>query len=179
MKKTVIGVFSNRKDAEKAINYLHSKLSIPNDDISYLYRNTDDEVQEVNTKNVSSKTVAEGAKKGAVGGATVGALAGIAAVAGVIPVIGPFFAAGPLLAVLGVTGAVGTAAAGAVGGAVLGGIIGGLINLGVGKERAQLYEDEVMAGNILVVVQAEDNDMVEKVLMDYEATDVESYTVTV
>jgi hypothetical protein len=179
MKKTIIGVFANREDAEKAINYIHNKFSVPNDDISYIYRNTRNEVWQVSANEVSTNTPREGARKGAGAGAVVGALAGIAATMGVIPVVGPFFAAGPILTSLGIIGAVGTTAAGAVGGAVVGGVIGGLVNLGVGKEKAKRYEDYVVAGNILVAVNTEESAPVESALVGHNAVDVETYAVTV
>jgi hypothetical protein len=179
MKKTIIGVFANREDAEKAINYIHNKFSVPNDDISYMYRNTKNEIRQVEAADISTNTPREGASKGAGAGAVVGALAGIAATVGVIPIVGPFFAAGPILASLGIIGAVGTTAAGAVGGAVVGGVIGGLVNLGVGKEKAKRYEDYVVAGNILVAVNAEESSPVESALVGHNAVDVETYAVTV
>jgi hypothetical protein len=179
MKKTIIGVFANREDAEKAINYIHNKFSVPNDDISYIYRNTRNEIRQVEASSISTKTPAEGASRGAGAGAVVGALAGIAATMGVIPVVGPFFAAGPVLASIGITGAVGATAAGAVGGAVVGGIIGALMNLGVGREKAKRYEDYVVAGNILVAVNTEESAPVESALVGHNAVDVETYAVTV
>lgn len=179
MKKTIIGVFANREDAEKAINYIHNKFSVPNEDISYIYRNTKNEVKQVDAKDISSNTPGEGASKGASAGAVVGALAGIAATVGIIPIVGPFFAAGPILAALGVAGAVGTTAAGAVGGAVVGGVIGALANVGVGKEKAKRYEDYVIAGNILLAVNSESSGPIESAMVGHNAVDVETYSVSV
>lgn len=179
MKKTIIGVFANREDAEKAINYIHNKFAVPNEDISYIYRNTKNEIKQVDAEEISSNTPGEGATKGASAGAIVGALAGIVATAGIIPVVGPFFAAGPILAGLGIAGAVGTTAAGAVGGAVVGGIIGALANLGIGKENAKRYEDYVLAGNILLSVLAERSDEIESAMVGHNAIDVKTYAVTV
>jgi hypothetical protein len=179
MKKTIIGVFANREDAEKAINYIHNKFAVPNDDISFIYKNTKNEVRQVDASEISTKTPAEGASRGAGTGAVLGAIAGIVATAGVIPIVGPFFAAGPILASLGIVGAVGTTAAGAVGGAVLGGVIGALANMGVGKEKAKRYEDYVVSGNILVAVNAEKNGPVESALVGHNAVDVETYAVSV
>ncbi len=179
MKKTIIGVFANREDAEKAINYIHNKFAVRNDDISYIYRNTKNEVKQVDADKISTNTPGEGATKGASAGAIVGALAGIVASAGIIPIVGPFFAAGPILASLGIVGAVGTTAAGAVGGAVVGGVIGALANLGVGKEKAKRYEDYVVAGNILLAINAEESAAIESALVGHNAVDVETYAVTV
>jgi uncharacterized membrane protein len=175
MKKLTAGVFESRDAAEKAINYLHNELRVPSNDISFIYRNTDGEVREVDASGISSHTPAEGAKKGAAIGGTFGALLGLAIVAGVIPVVGPVLAAGPLVTALGITGAVGTAAAGALTGAAAGGLIGALSNMGIGKERAQRYEDRVKAGDILIIVYADEGIGVADALKNLGAVDVEAY----
>lgn len=179
MKKITVGIFSAREDAEKAINKLHNELSISNDDISYLYRNTEGEVQEVSADKISTDTPAEGAGKGAAVGAAVGALAGIAAVVGIIPVIGPLVAAGPLAAALGFTGVVGTTVAGAATGAAAGGVIGALVNMGVGEERAQRYADRVQAGDVLVAAHAEEGIGVAELMSECGALETESYSLKV
>lgn len=179
MKKFTIGVFAAREDAEKAINRLHNELSIPNEDISYLYKNIDGEVREVEAGNITTDTPVEGAGKGAAVGGAIGALAGIAAVAGVIPVVGPLFAAGPLAVALGLTGAVGTTAAGALTGAAAGGLIGALTHMGVGEERAQRYADRVSAGDVLVATYADEDIDVARLLVDAGALDTESYSLQV
>lgn len=177
MKNMTIGIFSDRSNAEAAINRLHNELQIPNDDISYIYRNMDGDVVEVEADDISTKTPAEGAKKGAVIGGTIGAIAGLATVAGVIPVIGPLFAAGPLAAALGLTGAVGTTAAGAATGAAAGGVIGALANLGIGQEKAQHYSDRVGAGDILVAAHTEHD--ARQIMTESGAVEADIYTLTI
>ncbi|MFA6256711.1 MAG: hypothetical protein WCT29_00155 [Candidatus Paceibacterota bacterium] len=179
MKKTTIGIFVERNDAEKFINYVHNEIKIPHEDISYIYKDVLGIEREVDTEEISSLTTAEGAEKGAKTGAVVGALGGIAAVAGVIPIVGMLFAAGPLIAAIGITGALGTTAAGAVTGAAIGGIIGALANLGVGKERAKDYEDRVLSGNILVAVNSEQEKDVEDAMAKHNALEVETYVPSV
>ena len=179
MKKFTIGVFTAREDAEKAINQLHNEMKIPTDDLSFVYRNREGEVKEVDAGDVATSTPAEGAGKGAAMGGAIGAIAGLATVAGVIPVIGPLFAAGPLAAALGLTGALGTTAAGAATGAAAGGIIGALTHLGIGEEHAQRYADRVAAGDILVAVHADEELDVRSTLIDCGALDVESYALAV
>lgn len=178
MKKNTIGIFESRQDAEKFINRVHNELAIENDEISYIYKNTEGEEVQIDASEISSKTPAEGAEKGAKAGAVIGAIAGIATVAGVIPVIGPLFAAGPVVTALGITGAVGTTAAGAVTGAAVGGLIGALANMGVGKEKAKAYEDAVVAGNILVAVHSDKASEVEAVMIASNAQEVQTYEVT-
>lgn len=179
MKKLTLGIFNTREKAEEAISALQENLGISTDDISYIYRNTSNEVKEVDVDELVDPvdTPAEGAASGAIAGGTIGALAGIATVVGLIPVVGPIFAAGPLLAALGlgVGGAVGTTVTAAVTGAAAGGLIGALSQLGVSEESAKIYEDRVAAGDILVAVHAEDSVNVAQMLTDCGATSVDSY----
>lgn len=177
MKQFSVGVFTDRGNAEQAINEIHNRLGVDTDNISYIYRNQDGDVKEVDADKIATDTPAEGAGKGAVIGGTIGAIAGLATVAGVIPVIGPLFAAGPLAAALGLTGAVGTAAAGAATGAAAGGILGALGNLGVGTEKAQHYNDRVAAGDILVTVYDEKD--ARELLLECGAVEAEAYAATV
>lgn len=179
MKKFTIGIFGAREDAEKAINALHNTLGIDSEDISYIYRNSQGEVREVDAGDIASSTPAEGAGKGAAIGGTLGAIAGIAAVAGAIPVVGPLFAAGPLAAALGLTGAVGTTVAGAATGAAAGGIIGALTSMGVGQESAQRYADRVQAGDVLVSTYAEEDKDVHQLFVDHGALETEAYALRV
>jgi hypothetical protein len=156
---------------------LHADLGIDQDEISYVYKNTEGDVQEVSAGDVSASTPAEGAQKGAVIGGSLGAIAGLATIAGIIPVIGPIFAAGPLIAALGLgAGAIGTTAAGALTGAAAGGLIGALVALGLPKEKAKAYEDSVMAGNVLVAVHAQDDTDVEPIMADAGATNIEVFS---
>lgn len=175
MKQVTVGIFEAREDAEKAVNNLHGKLGLRHEDISYVYRNTEGETEEVNTRDVASDTPTEGATKGAVVGGALGAAAGIAAVAGAIPALGPILVAGPLVAALGITGAIGSTVAAAATGAAAGGVVGALVAWGVDTERAQRYEDHVRAGNILVAAHADANRDVKKVLQDAGAVEVQVY----
>lgn len=177
MKKVTLGIFTSRENAESTIYTLQKDLGISADDISYVYRNTENEVKEVEVDEVQSDgagTAAANTTGGAITGGLVGALAGLATAVGVIPVIGPIFAAGPLLAALGLTvGAVGSAA---TTGAITGGLIGALTSLGFNETKAKEYEDRVFAGDILVAVHSEDAQAVEAVLMDAGAISIETYT---
>lgn len=178
MKKLTMGIFASRSNAETSISSLVKDLGISTTDISFLYRNTDNELREVSVDEIGEETdtPADGAVSGALTGGAIGALAGVATVAGLIPVIGPIFAAGPLLLALGLgAGAVGTTAAAAVTGAAAGGLIGALSNLGVSDVRAQEYQDRVVAGDILVAVHSENVDDVIRILNDHGAVSVESY----
>jgi uncharacterized membrane protein len=93
---------------------------------------------------------ATGATAGSVTGGVLGLLAGIGALA--IPGVGPFIAAGPIMASLG----------GAAVGATAGGLVGGLIGLGIPEIEAKRYEEKLKNGNFLVAVDADDSDKVDR-----------------
>ena len=87
-----------------------------------------------------------GASTGGVVGGTIGLLAGIGALA--IPGLGPFIAAGPIMAAL---------SGGAIGAGV-GGLTGALVGLGIPEYEAKRYEGKVKEGGILISVHSESND---------------------
>jgi hypothetical protein len=116
-----------------------------NNDISVLMqdrRGTREFATEHNTKAPEGATT--GGVVGMGAGAGLGWLVGIGTLA--IPGLGPFIAAGPIMAALG--GA-------AVGGAT-GGIVGALIGMGSPEVEAKHYDERVREGNALVTVHAED-----------------------
>jgi uncharacterized membrane protein len=177
MKQITVGVFADRPTAEEAINRAHKELHIPDDEISYVYKNLQGEIKEVDSDDVTTDTPKEGAGKGAMIGGVLGAIAGIVGIAGALPIVGPLVAGGAIASALGLTGAVGATAAGAVVGAATGGIIGALVNLGVGKEHAQHYEDRVKEGDVLVITHSDEN--AQALFMEVGALEAESYAVTV
>jgi uncharacterized membrane protein len=78
-------------------------------------------------------------------GGTLGWLAGIGSLA--IPGLGPFIAAGPIMAAL----------SGAAVGAAVGGLTGALVGMGIPEYEAKRYEARVKEGNILISVHTEDS----------------------
>jgi hypothetical protein len=65
-----------------------------------------------------------------------------------IPGVGPFIAAGPVMAALG----------GAAIGAGAGGLIGALVGLGIPEYEAKRYEGKLREGNILISVHSDNRD---------------------
>ena len=102
----VFGIFSMREQVEECIQTLRIG-SFRVEDISILY--TENEGSK-DFAHVKSSKAPEGASAGAAGGAVLGGvlgwLAGIGAI--VIPGIGPFIAAGPIMAALAGAGVGGT-----------------------------------------------------------------------
>src|SRR5512134_2666862 len=145
-KKSVFCIAPSRDQAERIVGQLKS-AKFSNNDISVLFPDKDstrDFAHEKNTK-APEGAVAGASTGGALGGA-LGWVAGIGMLA--IPGVGPFIAAGPIMAALG----------GAAIGAAAGGIAGGLIGLGIPELEAKRYEGKVKAGNILLSVHTENSE---------------------
>lgn len=166
-------MFNTPESAEKAINYLHNELDIDKDELSYLYRNEKGESVEVAGDEVASDSAAEGAADGATTGAGIGALIGLAAVAGIAGPLGPVLAAGPIATAVGLTGAVGTVATGAIAGAAVGGLVGALTNMSLGEAKANEYRDQVIGGKVLVTIHTEHDGKVVDALREHGANDIE------
>ena len=146
----VFGIYSTRDQVEESIQALrHNSFRI--EDISILFSENE------GTKDfahVKSSKAPEGASAGAAGGAVFGGvlgwLAGIGAIA--IPGVGPFIAAGPIMAAL----------AGAGVGGTVGGVTGSLVGLGIPEYEAKRYEGRVRKGGYLLSVHCDDGDWVSK-----------------
>jgi len=168
MKKAVVGVVQTRAEAETIIRELQSVVA-PSD-ISVLFpdsHGTKDFAHEHHTK--APEGAATGAGAGGLLGGTLGVLAGIGALA--IPGLGPFIAAGPLMAAL----------SGAAAGAAVGGLTGALVGMGIPEYEAKLYEGKLRSGSLLISVHTEDaklRDHVEQVFKRNGARDVSTVTET-
>lgn len=145
-KKSVFCIASSRDQADRIVNQLKG-ASFSSSDISVLFPDkstTKDFAHEKNTK--APEGAVAGAGTGGVLGGALGWIVGIGALA--IPGVGPFIAAGPILAAL----------SGAAIGAAAGGIAGGLIGLGIPELEAKRYEGKVREGNILLSVHTENSE---------------------
>ena len=144
-KKSVFCIATSREEADRIVAQLKT-ANFSNNDISVLFPDKDtsrDFAHEKNTK--APEGAAAGAGTGGVLGGALGWIAGIGALA--IPGVGPFIAAGPIIAAL----------SGAAVGAAVGGIAGGLIGLGIPEIEAKRYEGKVKAGNVLISVHTENS----------------------
>jgi len=151
--ETIIGVFSERVNAEKAIADLERKGYSPRD-LSVIVREKD-VVTPVKAGSKGGNAVSgalSGAATGGVIGGITGLLIGVGAVT--IPGIGAFLIGGPLAAALGLTGAAAVTASGVTTGLLAGGLLGGLVGLGVPEEAARIYEQRVREGAVLLAVPA-------------------------
>ncbi len=171
MSTITTGVFRTKQTAESAINKLKEN-GIATSDISCVYTDQDGDIKDSQT----GEKVGAGAAKGAATGAAVGAIAGLVVANGILPGIGTLFVAGPIATALGLTGAAATTVAGAATGAAAGGLIGGLKELGVANEDAEMYENYVKKGNVLVITKTDTTDMnVVNIFEDFDAMEVRQY----
>ena len=159
------GIYTNQIAVENAVDTLRAN-GYRNTDISVLFpenAGTKDFAHEKHTK------APEGAATGAGGGVVMGSaldwLVGIGALA--IPGLGPFIAAGPIMAAL----------AGAGVGAAVGGIVGALVGMGIPEYEAKRYEGRIKKGGILLSVHCDNSEWTKKakqILEDTGAEDVSS-----
>ena len=139
----VFGIYPTYETVERAVDALRV-AGFRNTDISVLFPEnvgTKDFAHEKGTK--APEGAATGAGTGAVVGGTVGWLAGIGALA--IPGLGPFIAAGPIMAALAGMGVGGT----------VGGVAGALVGMGIPEYEAKRYEGRVTKGGILLSVHSD------------------------
>jgi hypothetical protein len=163
MNKSVMCIVETQTKAETIVGEI-DRAGFPRSDVSVLFPSksgTKDFAHEHNTK--APEGAVAGVSAGGVVGGTLGLLAGIGALA--IPGVGPFIAAGPLLAAL----------SGAAAGATIGGIAGALVGMGIPEIEAKRYEGKIKGGNILIAVHTnsgEDQKRVEKIFKDNAAHDI-------
>jgi len=136
---TVVGLFSSRGEAEKAVTEL-KRVGFRDDQISLVGKHVDAEVMDDDNSLAGT-----GAATGAAIGAGTAAMASLGMSFGVIPIIGPILAVGPLAAAL----------ISAAGGLAAGTFIGALLGLGIPEHEAVYYQGEVRSGRYLVAVRAE------------------------
>jgi hypothetical protein len=165
-KKTgVFGIYRSINQAERAVDYIAAS-GFSYDDISVLLPDCQSSEQFAHEKHTKApEGTATGVTAGGAIGGTVGLLAGVGALA--IPGLGPFIAAGPIMAALAGLG---------VGGAV-GGLIGALVGMGIPEYEAKRYEGRVKQGGVLLSVHCETSEEIsnaKKLLKTTEAEDISS-----
>src|SRR6202140_2930079 len=161
----VFGIYPTAEQAERAVDTIIA-AGFRTDDISVLLpdnRSTKEFAHEKETKAPEGTTA--GVTAGGVIGGTLGVLAGVGALA--IPGVGPFIAAGPIMAGLAGLG---------VGGAV-GGFTGALIGMGIPEYEAKRYESRLQKGGILLSVHCDTSEEIKRakqVLKTTAAEDISS-----
>jgi hypothetical protein len=146
MSKSLFGIATTHGQAERIVEQLQAE-GFAASEISVLMPDTGGtrDVGHVKaTKTPEGATT--GAATGGAAGGVIGLLAGIGALAN--PGVGPFIAAGPIMA--------------ALSGAATGGVVGGLIGLGIPEIEAKRYEEKLKKGNYLIAVHIDENEDVDR-----------------
>jgi hypothetical protein len=147
MKKAVIGTVETHAQADAVVKQL-TNAGFANKDISVIfpdpkgYNETVTRVVDTGSKHVADGAIT-GVGAGGIFGGSLGLLAGIGLLA--IPGLGPFVAAGPIVATL----------TGLAAGATVGGFTGALIGLGVPEHEARRFERHIRGGGALIAVHTE------------------------
>jgi hypothetical protein len=163
----VFGIYSTRVGVENAVDGL-VRAGFPSPDISVLLPENLAGTREMGTEKATKapEGTTAGVTAGGVIGGTLGVLAGIGMLA--IPGLGPFIAAGPIMAGLAGLG---------VGGAV-GGVTGALIGSGIPEFEAKRYEGRLQHGGILLSVHCDTSDEIKRAKEVLKATGAEDVTST-
>jgi uncharacterized membrane protein len=146
MSKSVFGIATTHGQAERIVQQLQGQ-GFATSEISVLMPDTGG-TRDVG--HVKATKAPEGATTGAATGGVIGLLAGIGALA--IPGVGPFIAAGPIMAAL----------SGAAVGAASGGVVGGLIGLGIPEIEAKRYDEKLKKGNYLIAVHTDESEDIDR-----------------
>src|SRR6202051_806768 len=163
----VFGIYSTRAAVENATDSL-VKAGFPTSDISVLLPESLGGPKEMGTEKATKapEGTAAGVTTGGIIGGTLGLLAGVGLLA--IPGLGPFIAAGPIMAGLAGLG---------VGGAV-GGVTGALIGMGIPEFEAKRYEGRLQKGGILLSVHCDTSDEIKRAKDVLERTGAEDISST-
>jgi len=163
----VFGIYSSEAHAAEGVDQLRL-AGFQNTEVSVLFAENSGNKDLAHVKNTKApEGAAAGAGTGVVVGGALGWLAGIGALA--IPGLGPFIAAGPLMAALSGVGIIGT----------IGGIAGALIGAGIPEYEAKRYEGRIRKGGLLMSVHCDNHDMEKRaksVLASTGAQDVSATT---
>lgn len=168
---TVVGVFSQHDQAERAVRTLRDQ-GFRENEISIAAKDDQQgggEQEKGNAGGLMMNNDEQGGMDnvgdGVAWGGALGGIAGLMSGAGAlaIPGIGPILAAGPLAA--------------ALSGAVAGGIAGGLIDMGIPEAEGQRYEEDIRSGKALAIIECEREKAkeAESVLREAGADEVQSY----
>lgn len=152
--KRAIGVFKRREDLENTLRTLKDE-NFDMERVSLLARNVEDVEGGKEVTEKQGNEAKEGAGIGATTGTVLGGVGGFLTGVGLlaIPGVGPILAAGAEIS------AVASTLAGAGIGAASGGIIGALVGLGIPEEKAKVYNDRIKAGDYLLMVSGNEEEV--------------------
>src|SRR5664279_836375 len=163
----VFGIYSSRVAVENATDSLINAGFLASD-ISVLLPESLGGPKDMGTEKATKapEGTAVGVTTGGVIGGTLGLLAGVGLLA--IPGLGPFIAAGPIMAALAGLGVGGT----------VGGVAGALIGMGIPEFEAKRYEGRLQKGGILLSVHCDTSEEITRAKDILKATGAEDVSST-
>lgn len=179
MRKAIFGIAKVESQAEDVLSKLHN-LGFDYDSMSALFQNLSKTISDEEKKRKrqaefaalshekhtkAPEGAAVGATAGGIIGGTIGLLAGIGSLA--LPGLGPFIAAGPILAALSGSG---------VGGSV-GLLVGALSGMGIPEYEAKLYENRLKMGGILISVICQTDNELDQANALFEKNGIEDISI--
>jgi Protein of unknown function (DUF3341) len=165
-KKAVFGIYNTQGAVEKAVAMLRDE-SFSSSDVAVLLPESASSQQLVTRKATKAPEGATaGAGTGAFLGGVLGWLVGVGVLA--IPEMGPFIAAGPIVATLAGVG---------VGGAI-GGFTGALVGIGIPEYEAKRYEGRLTQGGILLSIHCDTSEEIDRAKNVMEHTGAEDIAYT-
>src|ERR1700743_2329688 len=162
----VFGIYKLPDQAERAVDSLIA-AGYDSAAISVLLPNSGSTKEFAHHKDTKAPegTTAGVTAGGAIGG-TLGVLAGWGALA--IPGLGPFIAAGPIMAGLAGLGV----------GAAVGGFVGALVGMGIPEYEAKRYEGRVKGGGTLLSVHCDTSEEIKRAKQMLQSTGAEDISST-
>jgi len=162
----VFGIYSTLAGVEHATDSL-TRAGFPTSDISVLMPESLGGPKDMGTEKSTKapEGAAAGVTAGGLIGGTLGVLAGVGLLA--IPGLGPFIAAGPIMAGLAGLGVGGT----------VGGVTGAFVGMGIPEFEAKRYEGRLLKGGILLSVHCDTSEDIKRskeILKSTGAEDVSS-----
>ncbi len=165
-KTSVFGIVKSHSQAEQVVEGLQDS-GFPVSEISVLLPDNEGKHDIGHVKATKAPEGATtGATTGGVTGGVLGLLAGIGALA--IPGVGPFIAAGPIMAAL----------SGAAIGATTGGVVGALVGMGIPEVEAKRYEGKLKSGNYLIAVHVRDGEEKDRAKEIFKSAGAEDISTT-
>ncbi|MDQ2086029.1 hypothetical protein RBH29_06195 [Herbivorax sp. ANBcel31] len=168
MAKTMVAIFNNQDNAQKAAEQLKEQ-GLRTDDISIVARKGDEEQKGNMTmgkddgegNEMKNDNISDGVVTGGILGGAAGLLIGAGSM--VVPGLGIIAAAGPVTGLLS--------------GAVTGGIVGSLVDLGIPENRSKKYEEDIKEGKILFSMKTDEDkiDEISSILKNNMAESVNNY----
>jgi hypothetical protein len=162
----VFGLYPSRAAVDAAVVGFHNAGYRATDISLLMPKNIGNKDFSVEKNSKTPEGVATGVVSGAVVGGALGWLVGVGALA--IPGIGPFIAAGPIMAALAGMGA----------GSAVGGFTGALVGMGMPEYEAKRYEGRIREGGILMSIHCDNSSWVKRAKKMMEITGAQNVSST-